>query len=59
MAQMSHAADYLTNTQSGNDSLIVGLGAGELDEFSGSTLAFQAGEQSLSETELGQDIDNV
>ncbi|MDC9502941.1 conjugal transfer protein TraG N-terminal domain-containing protein [Pseudoalteromonas sp. Angola-18] len=59
MAQMSHAADYLTNTQSGNDSLIVGLGAGELDEFSGSTLAFQAVEQSLSETELGQDIDNV
>ncbi|MDC9563475.1 MULTISPECIES: conjugal transfer protein TraG N-terminal domain-containing protein, partial [unclassified Pseudoalteromonas] len=59
MAQMSHAADYLTNTQSGNDSLIVGLGAGELDEFSGSTLAFQAGEQSLSETELGQDIDSV
>ncbi|WP_076922356.1 conjugal transfer protein TraG N-terminal domain-containing protein [Pseudoalteromonas sp. SK20] len=59
MAQMSHAADYLTNTQSGNDSLIVGLGAGELDEFSGSTLAFQAGEQSLSETELGQDIANV
>ena len=38
MAQMSHAADYLTNTQSGNDSLIVGLGAGELDEFSGCLL---------------------
>jgi len=59
VAQMSHAADYLTNTQSGNDSFIVGLGAGELDEFSGSTLAFKAGEQALSKTALGRDINDV
>ncbi|MBB1417330.1 conjugal transfer protein TraG N-terminal domain-containing protein, partial [Pseudoalteromonas sp. SG44-1] len=59
IAQMSHAADYLTNTQSGNNSFIVGLGAGELDEFSGSTLAFKAGEQALSNTSLGRDINSV
>ncbi|MGO2275524.1 conjugal transfer protein TraG N-terminal domain-containing protein, partial [Pseudoalteromonas nigrifaciens] len=59
IAQMSHAADYLTNTQSGNDSFIVGLGAGQLDEFSGSALAFKSGEQAFSNTSLGRDVKDV
>lgn len=59
IGQMSHAMDYLSNTQSGNDSVIVGVGAGELEEFSGSALAFNDSQSRFNNTALGRDVNDV